>query len=90
MVRKTFLVKPNARSSTFGRNPDGSLWIRIAAPPVEGKANEALIAFLAKNLSIPKSACKLISGAGSRFKSFELDISEEEFEKVLLKNGTIA
>lgn len=89
MVRKMFLVKPNAKSHSIGRNEDGSLWIRIAAPPTDGKANDALIRFLASTFGIPKSACRLVNGAGSRFKTFEIDLSEEEFEKVLFKTGSI-
>jgi uncharacterized protein (TIGR00251 family) len=89
MVRKTFLVKPNAKTHSIGRSEDGSLWIRIAAPPSEGKANEAILRFLAKTFAIPKSSCTLLSGAASRFKTFELDVSVEEFEKVLSKTGSI-
>lgn len=87
MVRKTFLVKPNARSNSLGRNPDGSLWIRIAAPPVDGKANETAITFLARTFGISKSSCLLLNGTGSRIKTFQLDVSEEVFEKVLIQAG---
>ena len=66
---------PNARSSqvvgwqadpTFGR----VLRIRIAAPPVEGKANTALQVFLADCLDLPKSQVVLKKGGKSRVKTF--------------------
>lgn len=49
-----------------------TLKIRIAAPAQEGKANAAIIQFLAKTLSIPKSQIKLLRGDASRIKLFEL------------------
>ncbi|MGI6208126.1 MAG: DUF167 domain-containing protein [Anaerolineae bacterium] len=47
---------------------DGVLLVRLKAPPVEGAANEALVAFLAKQLSLPKSALELARGHRSRDK----------------------
>ena len=46
--------------------------VRVAAPPVEGKANEALCKFLAKHLGVRKSQVTLEKGAGSRLKTFEV------------------
>ena len=46
------------------------LRVRIAAPPVEGKANAALREFLAKALGLPKSSVSLDKGDGSRLKTF--------------------
>jgi uncharacterized protein (TIGR00251 family) len=46
--------------------------VRIAAPPVEGKANEALRKFLAQHLGVPKSQVTLEKGDGSRLKTFEV------------------
>ncbi|MBR1777643.1 MAG: DUF167 domain-containing protein [Alphaproteobacteria bacterium] len=52
-------------------DPDGTerLKIAVAAPPVDGKANEALIKSLAKQLHIAKSAITLVSGATDRSKT---------------------
>jgi uncharacterized protein (TIGR00251 family) len=44
--------------------------VRIAAPPVDGKANEALRSFLAKHLGVPKSQVILEKGGSSRLKTF--------------------
>jgi hypothetical protein len=46
--------------------------VRVAAPPVEGAANAALIAFLAKTLGVPKSSLTIVSGAGARLKLIDI------------------
>lgn len=48
------------------------LKVRVAAPPVEGAANAALIAFLAKVLGVPRSSLTLVSGAGARLKLIDI------------------
>ncbi|TCS12442.1 DUF167 family protein [Caulobacter sp. BK020] len=48
------------------------LKVRVAAPPVEGAANAALLAFLAKVLGTPKSSLTLVSGAGARVKLIDI------------------
>ncbi|MDF1615628.1 DUF167 domain-containing protein [Desulfurivibrio dismutans] len=50
-----------------------ALKIAVAAPPVDGKANVALVAFLAGVCGLPKSAVRLVKGAGSRDKVFRLE-----------------
>jgi len=52
----------------------GERWlrVRITAAPEDGKANKALIAFLAKEWKIPKSALSLVSGETSRYKRFKV------------------
>jgi uncharacterized protein (TIGR00251 family) len=47
---------------------DGTVKIRLTAPPIEGKANEALIKFLAEVLDIPASNIEIIAGGGGRDK----------------------
>lgn len=68
---------PNARKSEItGWDEDPLvgkvLRIRIAAPPTEGKANQALRDFLAKALDLPKSSVVLEKGDSSRVKCFRL------------------
>jgi uncharacterized protein YggU (UPF0235/DUF167 family) len=48
------------------------LKVRVAAPPVEGAANAALLALLAKTLGVPKSSLSIASGAGARLKLVEI------------------
>jgi uncharacterized protein YggU (UPF0235/DUF167 family) len=52
---------------------NGVLRIRLQAPPVDGAANEALIAFLADELGVPQRQVRIISGFGSRNKVLEVD-----------------
>ena len=68
---------PNARQSeVIGWETDPQagplLRVRIAAPPVDGKANAALRDFLAKAPGLPKSKVVLEKGGTSRFKTFEI------------------
>ena len=48
------------------------LKVRVAAPPVEGAANAALVAFLAKTLGVSKSSLAIASGAGARLKLIDV------------------
>jgi len=64
----TIQVQPKAsRSECVGLHGD-ALKIRIAAPPVDGKANAAVLAFLAQRLEVPLSTLAIHSGAGGRHK----------------------
>ena len=49
------------------------LKVRVASPPVDGAANAALVAFLAKTLKLPRSAVRLAAGDTARVKRLELD-----------------
>ena len=61
-------VTPRAgRSEVAGIRQD-ALWLRLAAPPVDGQANAALIAFLAEALGVPKRDVSIVSGQSSRTK----------------------
>ena len=64
----TLHVQPGAKRSDIAGLHGEALKIRLAAPPVDGKANEALIAFIAERLGIPKSRVELVAGPASRAK----------------------
>lgn len=64
----TIHVQPGAKVSEIAGEHGEALKIRLAAPPRDGKANEALIAFLAERLAVPRRAVTLQSGASSRHK----------------------
>jgi uncharacterized protein (TIGR00251 family) len=73
-ARLTVRLTPRARRDELGGIVDAgggrvALSVRLAAPPVDGAANRALIAFLAKRLDIPKSSIVIASGETSRVKT---------------------
>jgi uncharacterized protein len=69
-------AQPGARKTAiagiYGEGAAAQLKIAVHAPPLEGRANAALIEFLAEKLSLPKSAVELVSGETSRSKIFRL------------------
>ena len=67
-VTLTLHIQPGAKTTQSAGLHGDALKLRLAAPPVDGKANACLIAFLADTLSVPKSAVELVSGASSRQK----------------------
>ena len=66
------MVVPRAsRNELVGIHED-RLKIRLAAPPVEGKANKELIRFLSKQLSVPRSRIELVTGERGRRKAVKV------------------
>ncbi len=61
-------IQPGAKKTEVVGLHGGALKIRLAAPPVDGKANACLIAFLADRLGLARSAISLVSGEASRAK----------------------
>ena len=70
-------VMPNAKRTEIDGLHDGALRVRLAAPPIEGRANEALIAWLAKSLGVPRRALALAHGAAGRRKTIAIDLAPE-------------
>ncbi len=71
-ITLTLHIQPGAKKTEFAGLHGDALKIRLAAPPVDGKANEALVKFVAETLNLPKSAVTLKSGQTSRRKVLEL------------------
>lgn len=65
-------AKKTAITGIYGEGDAAQLRIAVQAPPVEGRANEALIAFLAETFALPKSSIELKNGELSRSKIFLL------------------
>ena len=66
-------VKPNARISTLTQE-EGGIWLaQIKSPPVDGKANEELIALVARQFDCRKSAVTIKSGASGRMKLVRIE-----------------
>jgi uncharacterized protein len=64
----------------------GQLKVHLTAPPVEGAANEALIALLAEQLDLPKRAISIMRGATSRQKTVEISgLTLEEVRAKIVK-----
>jgi uncharacterized protein len=74
-------VVPRAsKTATVGIH-DGALKVRVAAPPVEGAANEELVRFLARTLDVPRSAVEIVGGHTS--KSKRVRVAGASVEKLL-------
>lgn len=67
-VTISLYVQPNAPKSEIIGEHNNSLKIKIKAPPVEGKANDAIIEFFSEILEIPKSRLEILRGDQSRNK----------------------
>jgi uncharacterized protein YggU (UPF0235/DUF167 family) len=91
-MRITIRVIPRSGKNTLeweqgnerNEGQQGQLKARLAAPPVDGAANEALVTLLADRLHIPKRAIHIIRGATSRRKTVEIDnLTAEELRSRL-------
>jgi len=67
-VRLRVRVKPRASKDAIVGEQDGALVVRLAAPPVDGAANEALARFLGLALRVPPSAVRIVKGEAARLK----------------------
>jgi uncharacterized protein (TIGR00251 family) len=70
----TFLVRvqPRASRDEIAGETGGALKVRLRAPALENRANEALVEFLAHLLKTPKSAVRILAGDRSRAKRIEI------------------
>ena len=78
-------VQPGAKKSEVAGMHDGAMKIRINTPPVEGKANEALIAFLSKALGVRKSVIQIDRGDKSRVKTIAI-LCDNESDRAALQD----
>jgi len=65
-------VQPGASKNEIVGVQEDALKVRISAPPVQGKANKALISFLSKELGVKKSEIEIVSGHTSRIKTITI------------------
>ena len=67
-------IKPNSRHrEEVVKNNDDTLTVYVKAPAIEGRANAAAIKLLAKHFKVSPSKVKLVRGATSKYKIFEID-----------------
>jgi len=84
MARLTVKVHPRAkRSALAGRL--GDAWkLSLAAPPVDGKANDECVRFFAELAKVPRSRVRIVMGLTSRLKVVEIEgVPQEELERLL-------
>lgn len=83
-------IQPGAKRTailgTYGECDQLALKIAVQAPPIEGRANDGLIAFLAKILELPRSAVIVVQGEQSRSKVIQLDGIHLQRAAMLLKD----
>jgi uncharacterized protein (TIGR00251 family) len=78
-------IQPGAKKTEVAGPHGESLKIRLAAPPVDGKANSCLVGFLAQSLGVAKASVSLVSGESSRAKRVRIDdIDPSAVRKALL------
>ena len=86
VVLRVHVQPGTGRSAVVGRHGD-ALKVRVAAPPVEGRANDALVQFLASTLGVKNEQVTLISGESSRSKRVRLSGVDPEEVKHLLEDA---
>lgn len=83
-LRLQVLVQPRSARNQIVGEFEGALKIKLTAPPVEGEANQALVAFLSAQLKLPKSRVRLAKGEASRHKTVDIKgISPDQLIKKL-------
>jgi uncharacterized protein (TIGR00251 family) len=88
-VRFTVRVRPRARVNAIDGVVGHALKVRLTAPPVDGAANDALIAFLAARLGIAKSTIRLVAGQKARDKVVAVrGLSADAVRQALKPEGT--
>ena len=84
----TVRVQPRASRDEIVGEMDGALKIRLQAPALENRANEALIEFLAHLLKTPKAAVRLLSGERSRIKRIEIrGVTQRQIVQLLAQDA---
>jgi uncharacterized protein (TIGR00251 family) len=78
MARITVKVHPRARQTRVAGRLGGAWKLDLAAPPVDGKANEACIRFFADLAGVPQSRVRIVLGLSNRTKVIEIDGASQE------------
>ena len=86
----TIRVQPGAKKPSLRRMADGVWRVAVAAPAVDGKANDALCGYVAKLLGIPRSAVDVKSGETSRHKTLAIrGVGEDRLSAALGREGRV-
>ncbi len=91
MMRCEIAVRltPRSRSEEITGERDGAILVRVRAPPVDGRANDALCRLLAKRLGVGVRSVSVVRGAASRDKAVRIDgVDAETARRILLSGGS--
>ena len=81
-------VQPRASKDEVAGEMGGALKVRLRAPAVEDRANEALVEFLAQLLKTPRSAVRILSGERSRTKRIEIHgVTQQQILALLVQDA---
>ena len=86
-IRLAVQIMPNAKKSEVVGVLEDALKIRLQAQPIEGKANDTLIRYIAAKLNLPKSAVQITHGLTNKRKILEIsarDLTAEQTMQALL------
>jgi hypothetical protein len=68
MIRRFKVIPRSAQNEIVGEMADGTMKVKVSAPPEKGKANEALCAFLAEHYSVARGEVTIVSGHSAALK----------------------
>ena len=86
-TRISLKIAAGARTTAFAGRFGDAWKLHVAAPPVDGKANEAILRFLARLLAIPSGSVRIVSGLTSSRKTVEIDgVSAGTLERAILES----
>ena len=74
-MRLAVQITPNAKQTEVVGVLDDALKLKLQAQPIEGKANEALVRYLAKVLSVPRSTVVITHGLTSKHKLIDINVA---------------
>ncbi|MBN9684411.1 MULTISPECIES: DUF167 domain-containing protein [unclassified Corallococcus] len=86
-VELTVLVQPRASRTRVMGEHDGQLKIQLAAPPVDGEANAALVEFIAKTMGVPRRQVTLVAGDTSRRKRLRVEGVDAAAAEAVISGG---
>src|SRR5437660_9772301 len=83
-ARFTVKVQPRAKETALAEKLGDAYKLRLAAPPVDGKANEACVRFFARRFGVAASAVRIVQGLSSRTKVVEIEgIDAAQVQRIL-------
>jgi uncharacterized protein (TIGR00251 family) len=86
-TRITLKIRAGAKKTAFAGKVGGVWKLQVAAPPVDGKANDAIVRFLAKLSGRPVRAVRIVTGLTSPMKTMEIDGMEaRDLDRAILES----